>query len=37
VFVGSNGANGTTSTKSPVRALDATSGNLLWQTTVAGR
>lgn len=36
VFVGSNGANGTMSIRSPVRALDATSGKLLWQTAVAG-
>jgi len=36
VFVGSNGANGTSSTQSPIRALDEATGKVLWQTQVAG-
>jgi polyvinyl alcohol dehydrogenase (cytochrome) len=36
VFVGSNGPSGPTSTQSLVRALDASTGRLLWQTKVGG-
>jgi polyvinyl alcohol dehydrogenase (cytochrome) len=36
VFVGSNGPNGPTSTQSLVRALDASTGKLVWQTKVGG-